>query len=153
MCVISIQGNLVWKNLVFQNFGNSHRWSVFVRILPDFSLLFLHFSVLVSFLGGFHEILILGFLDTVGWGGKGVFDFNSGKSIQLTLLLYLLKRTCLLWYKLIFSDSGDALLFYIELKFLHYLNCSIDPRKLEPWFVQWSFFIQKLRFSKFSAWH
>ena len=41
-------------------------------------------------------------------------------------------------------DTGVVFLLLIGLALLHYLLLKLPPRKLEPWFVLWSFFLHRL---------
>ena len=82
------------------------------------------------------------------WDRKWLVDFNSEKhnlcclTCLITLVLLMWK-----WMGLFWKNSWDYLflLNWIEALTLSLLLL-LSPRKLEPWFIPWSFFLLRLPF-------
>ena len=91
-------------------------------------------------------------LDTMDWGRKWLFNFNAGKT-QLVSFGQFLTLVLLMW-------KWNGLFFFRKIHLLRCWGCLIllnwigaltlslllklPPKKLEPWFVLWRFFLLRL---------
>ena len=85
---------------------------------------------------------------TVDWGRKWVVDFNAGKTQLVSFVTLVLLK----WEWMGLSLRKKHFLRYCGwLSLLNWIGAltlslllKLPPRKLEPWFVLWSFFVLKL---------
>ena len=89
--------------------------------------------------------------DTVDSGREWLVDFNAAKT-QLICLAGLIKLVLLMWKWMgLFLRKIHLLRCWVWLSLLNWIGAltlslllELPPRKLDPWFILWSFFLLRL---------